>query len=98
MIVIAVSYKAKPGKRDEALKAARTCAATTRREAGNIDYSFYAGIDDPDSFFLFEQWDNQAALDTHLKSQHLAAFRAALADLTARPSVIRMFEASEIKK
>ena len=43
MIVIAVTYKAKPGKREAALRAAKTCAETTRREAGNIDYTFYAG-------------------------------------------------------
>ena len=98
MIVIAVTYKAKPGKREEALRAAKTCAETTRREAGNIDYTFYAGIDEPDAFFLFEQWESQKVLDMHLKSEHLASFRKALGDLTAEPPVIRIFEASERKK
>jgi len=51
MIVIAVSYKVKSGRREEALGAAKICAGTTRREAGNIDYTFYAGIDSPDTFF-----------------------------------------------
>jgi quinol monooxygenase YgiN len=98
MIVIAVAYKAKAGKREEALEAAKICAGTTRREAGNIDYTFYAGIDSPDTFFLFEQWEGQKALDSHMKSAHLAAFRKALGDLSAEPPVIKIFEASEIKK
>jgi quinol monooxygenase YgiN len=98
MIVIAVTYKAKPGKREAALRAAKSCAETTRREAGNIDYTFYAGVDSPDTFFLFEQWESQKALDLHMKSEHLAAFRKVLGDLTAEPSVIRIFEASEMKK
>jgi len=97
MIVIAVSYKVKSGRREEALGAAKICAGTTRREAGNIDYTFYAGIDSPDTFFLFEQWEGQKALDSHMKSEHLAAFRKALGDLTAEPPAIRRFEASEIK-
>ena len=78
--------------------AAKTCAETTRREAGNIDYTFYAGVDSPDTFFLFEQWESRKALDLHMKSEHLAAFRKVLGDLTAEPSVIRIFEASEMKK
>ena len=97
MIVIAVTYKAKPGKREEAVGAARICAEKTRREAGNREYTFYAGIDGPEAFFLFEQWESQKALDVHLKSVHLASFRKALGDLTAEPPLIRIFEASELK-
>ena len=98
MIVIAVMYKVKLGKREEALRAAKTCAETTRGEAGNIDDTFYAGVDSPDIFLLFEQWESQKALDEHLKSEHLAAFRKVLGDLAAEPSKLRIFEASEIKK
>jgi quinol monooxygenase YgiN len=97
MIVIAVAYKAKAGRREEALGAAKACAEKTRREAGNIDYTFYAGVDSPDAFFLFEQWEGQKALDSHMQSAHLAAFRKALGDLTAEPPAISKFEASEIK-
>jgi quinol monooxygenase YgiN len=98
MIVIAVAYEAKPGKREEALRAAKTCAATTRLEPGNTDYTFYAGIDSPESFFLFEEWENQKALDVHLRSEHLATFRKVLSTLVAEPAVIRMYEASRIKR
>lgn len=97
MLAIAVTYKAKPGKREEALRAARTCSAETRREAGNADYTFYAGIDDPQTFFLFEHWESRAALDAHLKSSHLAAFRAALKDLLEAPPAIRIYEVSSFK-
>lgn len=97
MLAIAVTYKAKSGKREEALRAARICSAKTREEPGNLDYTFYAGIDDEDSFFLFEHWESREALDKHVKSEHLAAFRAALKGLLERPSEIRIFEVSQVR-
>jgi len=97
MIVVAVTYKAKSGKREEALKAARICSEKTRCESGNLDYTFSSGIDDEDTFYLFEEWESREALAMHLKSEHLAAFRAALKDLMELPSDIRTFEATETK-
>jgi quinol monooxygenase YgiN len=97
MIVVAVTYKMKVGKREEALRAARICSEKTRSEEGNLDYTFYTGIDDEDTFFLFERWESRNALAAHLKSGHLAAFRAALKELQERPSAIRVFEAEETK-
>ncbi len=98
MLAIAVTYKAKPGKREIALKAARICSEKTRREAGNGDYTFYAGIDDDRTFFLFEQWESREALDAHLKAPHLAEFRAALKDLLEEPPDIRIYEVSSFKR
>ncbi len=97
MLVIAVTYKAKPGKREEALRAARICSAKTRREAGNVDYTFYSGIDDSQTFFLFEHWETREALDSHLKAPHLAEFRAALKDLLEAPADIRIYEVSSFR-
>lgn len=97
MLVVAVTYKAKRGMREEALRAARKCTEKTRSESGNHDYTFYSGIDDSETFFLFEKWESKAALDNHLQSKHLASFRAELSDLLERPATIRVFEASEAK-
>ncbi len=97
MLVIAVAYKAKKGKREEALKAARICSGKTRAEPGNLDYTFYSGIDDDQSFFLFELWESREALDGHMKSGHLAVYREALKDLLEGKPEIRMYEAAGMK-
>jgi len=97
MLTIAVTYKAKRGMRDAALRAARICSEKTRAESGNHDYSCYAGIDDESTFFLFEHWESRKALDSHLASEHLAAFRSALKGLLERPSEIKVFEVSAVK-
>ena len=97
MLALAVTYKAKLGKREAALQAARICSEKTRQEPGSLDYTFYEGIDDEQTFFLFEQWESQEALDRHIKSEHLAAFRTSLKDLLERPSSIRVFEVSSVR-
>jgi quinol monooxygenase YgiN len=61
-------------------------------------YTCYTGMDTPDTFFLFEQWESQKALDLHLNSEHLASFRKALGESTAEPPLIRVFDASEPRK
>ncbi|HSV55791.1 MAG TPA: putative quinol monooxygenase [Magnetospirillaceae bacterium] len=97
MLVLAVAYRAKPGCRGEALRAARACSAESRRETGNMDYTFYAGIDDESAFFLFEQWESREALDAHLKTRHVAEFRAALRDLLEAPASVRVYEVSSTR-
>ena len=97
MLAIAVTYKARPGMREEALRAARICSEKTRCEIGNEDYTFYEGIDDEQRFFLFEHWESREALDAHLKTPHLADFRAALKDLLEGPASIRVYEVSGFK-
>lgn len=97
MLAIAVTYKAKTDRREEALQAARICSEKTKRENGNVDYTFYSGIDDDQTFFLFEHWESREALDAHLKSSHLAEFRAALKELLEAPAAIRVYEVSGFK-
>ena len=97
MLAVAVTYRTKKGMREEALRAARICSQKTRTEPGNHDYTFYAGIDDEETFFLFEHWESRAALDAHLASEHLAAFRAALKGKLDRPADMQIFEVSSVK-
>lgn len=64
-----------PGK-GAALKAALLkLAAATVQEKGNICYKLHA-TSDPDEFFIYEQWKDQAALDSHMNEPHLQNFLA----------------------
>ena len=78
MLIVAGSFVTQPGGRDALLDAARPMVAATRAEPGCRDYVFSPDPDDPDRTMLFEIWDDQAALDAHFATEHMATFRAAL--------------------
>lgn len=71
----------------EAVKDARsvldTLIAATRREAGVVSYDLYESASTPGTFVMVERYRDQAALDEHLASPHLAAAFAAAEPLLA---------------
>ena len=83
MIVIAGSVAARPERREEAIRVARTMAAATRAEAGCVTYRFSADLDDPNTLLIFEEWESEEALARHFQTPHVAAFRQALPGLLA---------------
>jgi quinol monooxygenase YgiN len=49
----------------------------TRPEDGCIDYAYAEDLAEPGVIRVFEIWRDQAALDAHFKTPHMAAWRAA---------------------
>ena len=49
----------------------------TRAEDGCETYAYAEDVADPGLIHVFELWRDQAALDAHFKTEHLAAWRAA---------------------
>ena len=53
-------------------------AAAIRAEEGNLRYSYFQPLDDPETILLIDSWTDQAAIDAHHASPmmaHLAALR-----------------------
>jgi quinol monooxygenase YgiN len=44
----------------------------TRREAGCIRYELWHNSETPTDFTFVEEWANEASLDAHLQSRHIA--------------------------
>lgn len=57
--------------------------AATRQEPGCLEYAAHVHAEDPCRVFFYERWQDQAALDGHNGSTHLAAFRAVVGPLLA---------------
>lgn len=74
MIVLNVTYKCLPGKRDAFLQQiqAEGLDAASRAEAGNIMYDYYLPVKGGDELFLLEKWKDAEALALHGKTPHLA--------------------------
>ena len=70
MICIAVTYVIKPGHEAEAERLFGILAEETRKEPGCQMYVAHRSTANPRQYFLYEQYDNQAALDYHRASAH----------------------------
>jgi quinol monooxygenase YgiN len=74
MICVAVTYVIKPGFEDEAAVLFGKLTGPTRAEPGCQMYLAHRSTTDPRRFFLYEQYDDQAALDAHRASPHFEQF------------------------
>jgi len=97
MIVIAGRVAVKPERREEALRAARAMAEATRRESGCRAYGFHSDLEDPNVFFVFEEWEDEEALTRHFQTEHMAAFRRQLPGLLAGPPVLTRYTVAAAK-
>lgn len=74
MVIVEARVVAKSGKRDAFIKAAQPSIAATRKEKGCMLYELYASTENADALLYFEKWSDRAALDSHMKSAHMAEF------------------------
>ncbi|MEW6300621.1 MAG: putative quinol monooxygenase [Thermodesulfobacteriota bacterium] len=75
MIVIAGTIPVKAEHREEAQRLALWMAEETRKEAGCLTYCFYADLADPNTFFIFEEWESEDALQRHFQTEHMKQFQ-----------------------
>jgi quinol monooxygenase YgiN len=66
----------KSGHEDEAVELFRKLTGPTRAEPACRMYIVHRSTSDPRRFFLYEQYDDQAALDAHRASPHFAQYAA----------------------
>lgn len=72
MTCVAVTYVIKAGHEDEAIRLFAELTPATRAEPGCRLYQAHSSTTDPRRFFLYEQYDDRAALDAHRASEHFA--------------------------
>ena len=74
---------AKPGSEDVVRDALVTLVAATRQEEGCVSYDLHESQAAPGTFVTVEVWRDQAALDGHMGTPHIAAAFAAVGDHVA---------------
>ena len=74
MLVLNVTFKCAPGKREELRELIRKEGIDTasRNEEGNYNYSFYMSTEDPDDILLIEFWKDVDAWMAHRTLPHYA--------------------------
>lgn len=74
-------FRAKPGQTKSLGNALTDLVDATRQEAGCISYDLHKSLEDPDSWFVYENWRSSADLDAHMQTAHIKAFLELAASL-----------------
>jgi quinol monooxygenase YgiN len=80
VIYVIAELNIKPGGAEQAAAAARLAVAATVKEDGCITYDMHLSVSDPTRLVVVERWASREALDRHLQTPHLKAWRAAGAE------------------
>ena len=89
--VIIAEFEVKPDKLEQFLELARTDASqSVEREPGCRQFDVTLDREQPNRVMLYEIYDDEAAFDAHLKTPHLAAFRAGIESLILSRQVRRL--------
>lgn len=68
----------------------------SRKEKGCIAYDLNQDPKKPTSYMVYERWQNLAALEGHMKTEHITALLKELGDLLEAPPEVRvLFPAGE---
>jgi quinol monooxygenase YgiN len=89
--VIIAEFEVKPDQLERFLELARTDAShSVADEPGCRQFDVTLDREQPNRVVLYEVYDDEAAFDGHLKTPHLAAFRAGIENLIVSRQVRRL--------
>ena len=80
-VSLVARIQAKDGKADELITAFDKLLPEVAKEPGTIHYVIHRSTTDPNVLYVTEVYEDQAALDAHMGSDHFKAFGAGLGDL-----------------
>jgi quinol monooxygenase YgiN len=82
----------KPGGEDQFILAARTIIDNSNKEEGCLGYMLYQEPYEKTNFIFVEKYKNQAAIDFHFGTDYFKEFGTKIADLTAKPTEIKIID------
>jgi quinol monooxygenase YgiN len=68
--VVSAKWRAKDGKADRLREICAEMTQPSRAEEGNLFYQAQVSVDDPQLFYLYEQYVDEAAYHAHMGSPH----------------------------
>jgi quinol monooxygenase YgiN len=91
MLIITAKVKIQPGKSEEFLDAYRWMKPQVLNDPGALLYDLHRSADDPDGFIFYEQYEDKAAFDYHLSTDHFKALAARIDPVMSAPGEIGMW-------
>lgn len=91
MLILAVTAPIRPDRRDEAVQIAIRMVEETRKEEGCLAYTFHSPVDDPNTFFVYEEWASAEALQGHMSSEHMKEFQKQMPGVLAGEVTVKQY-------
>ena len=87
LLVNAVDIDVKPGEIDNYLAALKANGAEAVKEPGCRVFNIHVRKDNPNHVFIYEVYENAAALEAHRQTPHFKKYAAATGSLVAKREV-----------
>ena len=68
--VVTAKWRAKPGKEARLAEICDEMTEPSRSEPGNLFYQAHRSPEDPQLFYLYEQYTDEAGYQAHMDSEH----------------------------
>lgn len=81
LLTVIAYMRAKPGQEDRLRTALQSLVEPTSAEEGYVNYDLHESVEQPGTFFFYENWESAAHLDAHLQAPHLVEFANSMGDL-----------------
>ncbi|WP_170477560.1 putative quinol monooxygenase [Ruegeria arenilitoris] len=81
MLIVTGVVEVDPDGIENAKAAVKEMVSETVKEPGCILYEFSQILGQDNRFRVYEEWQDQAALDEHFATQHMQNFRKALSEV-----------------
>lgn len=95
MLLIIGTIRLPPNRFEEARSAMERMISGSRAEAGCLEYSYARDVLDAGLIRVTEVWRDQAALDAHFRSTHIAEWRSSWPALGIGERNLVRYEAGE---
>ncbi len=97
MIIVMGHAKLGAGEMERLKADMATQVAATQAEDGCELYCFAADIVEPDTLIISERWRDQAALDAHFASPHMAAFNAVIGAAKVLEISVKAYQNGDVR-
>jgi len=98
VIVVSGVLKLDPAKHDEFADIGAKIAAASLAEEGCSAYGWWSDPSTPGVFRVFEEWADQAAIDFHFATPHMAEFMGAMGGVGITEADIHKYTVEEKSK
>ena len=90
MILLTIDAKVNPNKRTEFLHVVNSLFNSNQNNFGYINYNAYQNMQDPNSLYLVQLWENNDLLNEHLQSEMFTVFVGAMKILLKGEPVVEI--------
>lgn len=95
MIIVLATIESTVGDIDALRETIIALEVATRKEPGNISYSFNTQVANPNVIQVVESWETLDALAYHLKTPHVAEFTGTMANHPPKSMVANAYDVAK---